>query len=75
MENTTNIRISGKPCDSSGSGFSFFNVTNLTIESVQFSQCGWRVIPEVVTKYVRESKLPKLYFYLAIAMCLEMTLK
>jgi hypothetical protein len=42
-------------CDSGGSGFGFFNVTNLTIESVQFSGCGWWVIPEVVTKYINES--------------------
>jgi hypothetical protein len=65
VENTTNIRISGKQdqhqeplvvsCDGSGSGFGFFNVTNLTIVSVQFKGCEWRVIPKVVTKYINES--------------------
>jgi hypothetical protein len=64
VENATNIRISGQlnkqeplvvTCDSYGGGFGFFNITNLTIESVQFIGYVWLVIPEVVTKYINES--------------------
>lgn len=70
VENTTNIYISAswqdgsgdhhsKPaivyCEPGGGGFSFFNVTNLAIESVQFRACGWAMIPAVATKYINSS--------------------
>jgi transcription initiation factor TFIID subunit 2/histone acetyltransferase MYST3 len=60
VENTTNIHISSQEqvvvsCHNSGSGFGFFNVTHLTIELVQFSDCEWGVIPREVVKYINES--------------------
>ena len=68
VENTTDIYISGWRDDSAkdqspvivycvdgGGGFGFFNVTNLTMESVQFRGCGWWGIPADITKYVNGS--------------------
>ena len=69
VENTTNILISPLQlndkqervvtvvCDSDeNSGFSFFNVTNLTIKSVHFIACGSETIPQPATKYINESR-------------------
>ena len=68
VENTTDIYISAWRDDSAkdqspvivycvdgGGGFGFFNVTNLTMESVQFRDCGWWGIPADVTKYINGS--------------------
>ena len=68
VENTTDIYISAWRDDSAkdqspvivycvggSGGFGFFNVTNLTIEFVQFRYCGWREIPVDVLKYINGS--------------------
>ncbi len=71
VENTSNIYISAKEysnseqksvtlfCNNSG-GFSFFNVINLTINSIYFQGCGWGAIPQNARKYVDG---PDQFFY------------
>ena len=65
IENTTDIsitawqdsgndssRIVTVSCGNQGGGFSFFNVTNLTIKSVYFKSCGTATFPNAAIKYV-----------------------
>ena len=67
IENTSNITITPDPnklssglnlvkiqCLNGSGGFSFFNVTNLTISSVMFSDCAG-VIPASAVRYVNGS--------------------
>ena len=67
IENTSNITITPNPnklssghnlvkirCLNGSGGFSFFNVTNLTISSVMFSDCAG-VIPASAVRYVNGS--------------------
>ena len=74
VENTTNIAIT---CDRNykyvtvdcisweNNGFSFFNVTNLTIKSVYFEHCGMTAIPADALKYINSSD--QFFYYNGLA--------
>ena len=60
IQNTSNITIAPSQdfsiiqCSDGSGGFGFFNVTNLTIESISFSGCE-NVIPAPAVRYINES--------------------
>ena len=76
VENTTNIFIMARQDDPSGyqkpvtvscmdknSGFNFFNVTDLTINSIYFKDCGKDLIPPAATKYIYINESEQFFEY------------